>query len=119
MKMVLVAVGWLCFAIGVAAIFVPLVPTTPFLILSAFLFSKGSPRLHQWMRAHPQVGPVIVNWEKNHSIPLYAKILATTLVSISATGMWVFAERAPIVVRSGVSVFLAMLLLYIWTRRTA
>ena len=52
----MIGLGWLALAVGFVGIVVPLLPTTPFVLLAAYFFSKGSTRLHQWLRGHPRFG---------------------------------------------------------------
>jgi uncharacterized membrane protein YbaN (DUF454 family) len=68
--------GWLCVVLGVIGIFLPLLPTTVFMIAAAFLFGRGSPRARAWLIEHRIFGPAIVKWEKDGAIPRIAKIWA-------------------------------------------
>ncbi len=72
--------GWICIILAVIGIFLPLLPTTPFLILAAFLFSKGSERLHSWLLNQKSFGPIIKNWEQNGAIAPRAKIISTIMI---------------------------------------
>ena len=58
----------------------PLLPTTPFLLLAAALWVRSSPRLYVWLLSHRRLGPYIRNFRENRAIPLRAKILSVTLL---------------------------------------
>ena len=74
----LVAVG-----LGLLGMFLPLLPTTPFLLLAAALFFRSSPRLHAWLLGHRTLGPYIRNFREHRAIPLHTKVVSVSLVWIT------------------------------------
>ena len=80
MKTLLAALGGLCLVLGVVGIFVPLLPTTPFLLLAAALWMRSSPRLHDWLLSHGRLGGYIRDFREKRAIPLHAKILSVALL---------------------------------------
>lgn len=86
--------GALSLLTGIVGIFVPLLPTTPFVLLAAFCFSRGSLRCEAWLLNHPRFGPMVRDWRANRAIPLRAKQLATVMMAIgSAWAWWVMPAR--------------------------
>jgi uncharacterized membrane protein YbaN (DUF454 family) len=73
---------------GIVGIFLPLLPTTPFVLLAAFCFSRGSQRCETWLLQHPRFGPMVRDWRANRAIPLRAKQLATTMMAIGSAWAW-------------------------------
>ena len=76
----LVAVGILAIIVGTIGIFVPLLPTTPFLLLAAACFIRSSDRLYAWLIHHRWFGSYIRNYREHHAITLSAKIVSLTLL---------------------------------------
>jgi uncharacterized membrane protein YbaN (DUF454 family) len=74
------ALGCLFVVVGVIGIFVPLLPTTPFILLASACFARSSARLHNWLRNHGTFGRLLRDWEDGRGIPLRAKILATIMM---------------------------------------
>ena len=72
--------GSLSLALGVVGIFLPLLPTTPFLLLAAALYFRSSPQLYEWLLSHKRLGPYIRNFRENKAIPLRVKVVAVALV---------------------------------------
>ena len=70
----------LCVGLGVLGIILPLLPTTPFLLLAAWLFARGSPRLYHWLHTNRWFGKYIRDYREHRSIPLRAKIIVLTLL---------------------------------------
>lgn len=70
------AVAWTCLGLGLIGVFLPIMPTTPFLILAAFGFARSNEHIHKWLIEHPQLGPPIADWEKYGAIATRAKITA-------------------------------------------
>ena len=75
-RLIWILVGVIALVLGTVGIFVPLLPTTPFLILAAFAFANSSNRLHTWLVEHDIFGPLISNWRRYGSISRPAKIAA-------------------------------------------
>ena len=80
MKIFLAILGCAAFVLGVVGIFVPLLPTTPFLLLAAWAFCRSSPRLYDRLLAHPCLGAYVRNFREYRAIPLRAKIISVTLI---------------------------------------
>ncbi|MEK9644419.1 MAG: YbaN family protein [Alphaproteobacteria bacterium] len=81
----LIAFGWICVAVGVIGIVVPGLPTTVFLLMAAWAFSRSSERFQNWLLAHPRLGPPVIAWRERGAIPARAKILAVAMMSVSFT----------------------------------
>lgn len=79
-----ISLGTLCMALGIIGIFIPLLPTTPFLLLAAALYFRGSPRMYNWLLSHKKLGPYIRHFREERSIPLRAKILSVSLLWITS-----------------------------------
>ncbi|MBE2278401.1 MAG: DUF454 family protein [Rhodobacteraceae bacterium] len=76
MRIVWVSLGLLALALGGLGLFLPLLPTTPFLLLAAAAFARSSERLHGWLIGHPSFGPVIRAWQQHRAIPPRAKLIS-------------------------------------------
>ena len=77
-----------CVGLGTLGLVVPLLPTTPFLIVAAWAASRGSPRLDRWLHQHPRYGQVIRAWKQERAIPVRAKWLAVILLIFSWVVLW-------------------------------
>ncbi len=75
--------GILSLIMGIIGVILPLIPTTPFILLAAALFAKGSSRFHTYLVENKYSGPIIKDWEENRTIPPRAKIIAALMMSIS------------------------------------
>lgn len=72
-KALVIGLGWLCVISGFVGIFLPVLPTTPFLLLAAACFARTSPRFYQWLISHPRMGNYIVYYLDGKGMPLKAK----------------------------------------------
>jgi uncharacterized membrane protein YbaN (DUF454 family) len=75
--------GFLMTALGIVGVFLPLLPTTPFLLVAAWCFSRSSPRFEQWLLDHRTLGPPLANWRREGAISARAKIAAVGLIALS------------------------------------
>ena len=86
-KPILIICGAISLILGLIGAVLPVLPTTPFIILAAYCFSKGSKRLHIWLTSLPYCGRVILDWEKNKVIRPHIKLYAVSLLITSITTM--------------------------------
>ncbi|MBU2533442.1 MAG: YbaN family protein [Alphaproteobacteria bacterium] len=108
------AAGVLSLAIGLIGIVVPLLPTTPFVLLAAYCFQKGSDRLHRWLLEHPRFGPLIHEWRERGAIPPRAKRNAViALVAVLALSWLLGAGNGILAIQA---VVLSAVALFILTR---
>jgi uncharacterized membrane protein YbaN (DUF454 family) len=82
-RFLLVAGGTLCVGIGIVGIFLPLLPTTPFLLLAAFLYSRGSKRLHGWLLGNRWFGDYLRRYREHRSMTRRHKALTLALLWIA------------------------------------
>jgi len=99
-RLLYLAFGWLMFAIGFIGAFLPVLPTTPLMILALWGFSNGSESLHNWLYNHPKYGPALRDWDQYRMIPVKAKITAVTMMSISAAYLILFSGAPTIAIIS-------------------
>ena len=86
--------GAVSLLLGIIGIFLPVLPTTPFVLLAAACWARASPRFHHWLKQHRRFGPIIENWETRRAIPRRAKYLAWGMMTISCTIMfWRFPNQ--------------------------
>ncbi|MDL2222642.1 YbaN family protein [Bacteroidales bacterium OttesenSCG-928-M11] len=80
MRTLLIILGTISLVLGIIGIFLPLLPTTPFLLLTAFLYLKSSPKAYQWLISRKRLGPYIINYQEKKIIPFRTKIYAIALM---------------------------------------
>ena len=99
-RALLLAAGTLCVALGVIGIFVPVLLTTPFLLLAAACYARASERFYLWLVRNPTFGPTIREWRRHRSIPYRTKVVAIALmtgtiaVSIALLARYPLAQAA-------------------------
>lgn len=111
----LLITGWISVLLAAVGAALPLIPTTPFLIVAAFCFARSSPALHQWLMELPTLGPILQQWEEHRVIPRRAKLLATLIMWSMIGSSIVFGDlpRAAII---GLIVTACTVSAYILTR---
>ena len=77
------ALGVACVGLAIAGAALPLLPSTPFVLLAAWAFAKSSPALHAKLRADPRFGPALQNWEDYGAISPRAKLMTIGTMAIS------------------------------------
>ena len=83
--------GFVALALGIIGIPMPVLPTTPFLLLSAWCFARSSERWHQWLLANDTFGPVIASWEQSRCISIRTKVMAISSMVLVGGSSVVFA----------------------------
>ena len=83
MRSIYLLAGLLMTALGIVGVFLPLLPTTPFLLVAVWCFSRSSPRLEQLLLNHRTLGPPLRNWRREGAISARAKTLAVGLIVVS------------------------------------
>lgn len=114
MRIVWIIVGLLALVIGMIGIFLPILPTVPFLLLATFCFARSSKKLHDWLVYHPILGPPILNWQEKGIIHRYAKIYAS--ISIAAAFILSITLEIKISFLLIQAVVLCSALIFIWSR---
>jgi uncharacterized protein len=85
--------GTLALALGIVGIFLPLLPTTPFVLLAAACYARGSRRFHDRLLANRTFGPMVHEWERHRSLPYRTKLSAIVLMSVTMSISIVFFVR--------------------------
>ncbi|MBP9673602.1 MAG: YbaN family protein [Bacteriovoracaceae bacterium] len=115
-KYFFITIGFIFLFLGIIGIFLPLLPSTPFLILTAFCFNRGSDKFHTWLMHHPLLSPPLLDWQKNRRIRRKYKILTTLTLAFSS--LFVFTSQS--IPKIGyISFILSILgvLIFVWTRK--
>ena len=80
---VFLILGLLCVGLGLLGAILPVLPTTPFMILALGCFARSSERFHDWLYSHPLFGPPLQQWDQHRVIPPIAKLASVTAMAIS------------------------------------
>jgi uncharacterized membrane protein YbaN (DUF454 family) len=113
-RWLLLLLALLSLALAVLGIFLPLLPTVPFVLLAAWAAARSSPRLEQALLDHPRFGPPIRDWQSSGVVRRRAKWAATIAMAVSATGMLLAVPSAW--ARVAAVGFMAAVLAWLWRR---
>ena len=83
-----IAAGFVALVTGIIGIFLPVLPTTPFVLVAAYCFARGSPRWERWLLRHPRFGPMVRAWRARRVVPLRAKQFAVVMMALSSASAW-------------------------------
>jgi uncharacterized membrane protein YbaN (DUF454 family) len=116
MRRFYLCLGYASLALGIVGIFLPILPTTPFVLLAAWCFARSNPALAKRLYRHPRFGPLLTAWRDQRAIPRHAKIYALTTIALSfALILWLTESRILPVVLAAI---MGSVALYIATRPT-
>jgi len=118
MRSVYLVLGLLFIALGFIGAFLPVLPTTPFLILATACFARSSPRLENWLLSHPRFGSSLRAWRERGAIPQRAKRLAVAGITMGFLLFWIGSAPGPMLM-AGVGAFMLVGLVYVLTRPSA
>ena len=106
--------GWVAVGLGLIGAVLPVLPTTPFMILAAFLFAKGSPRARTWLIERSGFGPNILDWEREGAIARRAKIWAIgTMAAVLLVSVLLGLPAWVLFVQAGL---MGPVAVFLWTR---
>ena len=111
----LLGTGWICVGLGILGIIMPLFPTTPFLLVAIWAFSRSSPELAEKIRSHRHAGKFVRDWEDEGVIPTGAKIIAVTMMT-AMFGYLHFGTEAPAWMEIGTALVMAGAAAFILSR---
>lgn len=111
-RFLLLSLGWLAIVLGTLGIVLPLLPTTPFVLLAAWCFARSSPRFHHWLLWRSPFGRYLRHWQRHRAMPPGAKGRAIVLIILTfAFSLWLVKLFW---LRLLLLVLLAILLLFMW-----
>jgi uncharacterized membrane protein YbaN (DUF454 family) len=94
MRHLIFVLGWLLFGLGFVGVFVPVLPTTPFMLLALWCFARSSERFHDWLYNHQVFGPPLQQYREHRVIPVVAKSAALVFMTASLVYLFVFLQIA-------------------------
>jgi len=115
-RMLFIGLGSVSLALGVIGVFLPILPTTPFVLLSGYFYLRSSQRLYDWLLRHKRFGPILHNYIEHRAIPKRAKCSAIVLIWITIPISMILIGKLPYTI--GLAIIGLLMSLYIVTRKT-
>ena len=113
-RLAYLVLAYVATAFGVAGVFLPLLPATPFLLVAVWAASKGSQRVHDWIYEQPSFARLINDWHDQGAVPVSAKWLATAMMLVSLSSLvWMQSHWGLVL---GMSLFFLCIGIFLWTR---
>jgi uncharacterized membrane protein YbaN (DUF454 family) len=112
------ALGSVFMLTGFVGAFLPVLPTTPFLILAAGCFARSSPKLENWLLTHPRFGPVLRSWRERGAIPRKAKALACIGMAGGFAFFW-WSSKPNLLLAAGVAALMIGAAAFVLSRPSA
>lgn len=106
--------AWIATGLGVAGVLLPLLPTTPFLLVAVWAASRGSPRIHDWIYAQPQFARLLDDWQQQGAVPPGAKWLASLMMIASLATLALTGAHWGVFL--GLSLFFICIATFLWSR---
>ena len=110
-RTILISLGWLCVGLGFVGVFVPGIPTTIFLIIALWAFTKSSEKLRYWLLNHKRFGPILNNWQEHKVVPRRAKILMVVLMSLAV--ILFYYSLQSLILTIGLIIILVLVAIYV------
>lgn len=86
-KWALLCIGWAAVGLAALGVLLPLLPTTPFLLVAAWAFGRSSERFHRWLYDNRWFGPMLRAWQQHGAVPRWAKVMAVTFMALAMIGL--------------------------------
>lgn len=114
MRWLFLLLGIVFFILGIIGLLLPVMPTAPFILLSAACWARGSKRFYLWLINHKYFGKFIRDWEERHAVPRYAKWLACIMMTLSGTMLFYQLPAEKIWMAWGVAAVFTGVGIYLW-----
>lgn len=117
-RQLLIIIGTVCVVIGVIGIFIPILPTTPFLLLAAACYLRSSPRFHRWLMNNRLFGVYIRNYTEGRGIPVKVKLFTIALLwATIGISIWLAANLVVTIILPVIAAAVTLHIVFIRARR--
>ncbi len=116
-KLTALVLAYIFLALALIGLFLPVMPTVPFLLLAAWFSAKGSERLHRWLYAHPHFGKMLIDWEERGAISRTGKV--ATVLTLSASWTFLYFQLESIWGLTAMVILFIVITTFVVSRPTA